>query len=48
MRVPINDIDGVCPTVLAGYFKFGTATILGDNYGTTGAAVLEIYEIPDK
>lgn len=43
--MPINtDNDGCSKTVLAGYYKYGCKTLLGDNYGTTGTAVLYEYE----
>ena len=34
----------VAPTVLAGYFKFGSRTLLLGDYGTTGGGVLIEYE----
>jgi len=35
--LPLNvDKDHTAPTVLAGYFKFGSRTLLLGNYGTTG------------
>ena len=34
---PLNtDRDHCAPTVLAGYFKFGSRTLLLGDYGTTG------------
>ena len=42
---PINtDEDGCAKTVLAGYYKYGVATLLLGNFGTTGTIVMEIYE----
>jgi site-specific DNA-cytosine methylase len=39
---PINtDEDGCSATITAGYFKYGSATLLGGNYGTSGTAVVE-------
>ena len=31
-------------TVLAGYFKFGFATLLGDTFGTGGTTIIEVEE----
>lgn len=43
--IPINtDGIGVSKTILAGYYKFGCATLLGDTFGTSGTAVMEIYD----
>ena len=39
-----TDRDLCAPTVLAGYFKFGSRTLLLGNYGTTGGAILIEYE----
>lgn len=40
-RIPINT-DGECAkTILAGYYKYGVATLLGGNFGTTGTVILE-------
>lgn len=45
MRIPINtDESGNAKTVLAGYYKYGCANLLGVNFGTTGTAIMEIYE----
>lgn len=42
---PLNtDRDHCAPTVLAGYFKFGSRTLLLGDYGTTGAGILIEYE----
>lgn len=42
---PINtDWGGAAKTILAGYYKYGCKTLLGDNYGTTGTVVIEIYD----
>ena len=35
---------GAAKTILAGYYKFGCATLLGDTFGTSGTAILEVYE----
>jgi len=43
-RIFINCTD-VSPTILSGYFKFGTATLIGGGYGTTGASIAEVYEV---
>lgn len=43
--IPINtDMGGAAKTVLAGYYKYGTQTLLLGDYGTSGTVVLEIYE----
>lgn len=43
--VPINTDDcGDAKTILSGYFKYGAATLIGGQYGTTGTAIIEIYE----
>ena len=39
-----TDEEGNAKTVMAGYFKFGFATLLGDTFGTGGTSVLEVYE----
>lgn len=36
-----SDKDGTAPTVLAGYFKFGSQTLILGNYGTTGGQTRE-------
>lgn len=42
---PLNtDRDHCAPTVLAGYFKFGSRTLLLGDYGTTGGVILIEYE----
>ena len=48
--IPINtDRWGqLAKTVLAGYYKYGCATLLGKNFGTTGTIVLEIDEKDDS
>ena len=40
-------VEGCCPTVTAGYYKYGVATLVTGNFGTTGGAVLEIEEMSD-
>ena len=48
LRIPMNtDNEGLAKTVLAGYFKYGCQTLLGDNYGTCGTILMEIYEESD-
>ena len=43
--IAINtDGEGNAKTVLAGYYKFGCATLLGDTFGSSGTAIMEIYE----
>lgn len=39
--VPINAVDGVSKTIVSGYYKFGTATLLFWG-GSTGTAIMEI------
>lgn len=48
--IPINTDRGgqLAKTVLAGYYKYGCATLLGKNFGTTGTIVLEIDEKDDS
>jgi len=38
MRLVINTVGNVFPTILSGYYKFGCKTLLAENYGTTGGA----------
>ena len=38
-----KDKQGNAPTVLAGYFKFGSRTLFLGSYGTTGGGVLIEY-----
>ena len=48
---PFNtDGEGCSKTVLAGYYKYGCATLLGDTFGTSGTAIMDVYEedSPDK
>jgi len=48
LKIPINT-DGRCAkTVVAGYYKFGVATLLGNTFGTSGTAILEIYVDTDR
>lgn len=43
--IPINtDSEGNAATILAGYFKYGVATLIGGRYGTSGTAIIEVYE----
>ena len=45
---PINtDKDGNASTILSGYFKYGVATLIGGGYGTSGTAIVEVYEKDD-
>lgn len=48
-RIAVNvDEDGCAKTVLAGYYKYGCATLLGKTFGTSGTVVIEIeYEEKD-
>lgn len=47
--IPINtDRGGAAKTVLSGYFKYGTQTLLLGDYGTSGTIVMEIYEEDDS
>ena len=42
---PLNtDRNNCAPTLLAGYFKFGSRTLLLGDYGTTVGAILIEYE----
>ena len=44
-RIPINtDESGNAKTVLAGYYKYGCATLFAGDFGTSGTAIMEIYE----
>jgi len=36
--------EHLAPTVVAGYYKFGSRTLLLGDYGTTGGAVLMEYD----
>ena len=46
--IPINvDETGNAKTVLAGYYKYGVATLLLGNFGTSGTVILETYEKDD-
>lgn len=44
-RIFLNASSGeqLAPTVVAGYFKFGSRTLLLGDYGVTGGAVLMEY-----
>lgn len=47
--IPMNiDSDGVAKTVCSGYFKYGVATLLTGEFGTTGTIVMEIYGREDS
>lgn len=37
-----TDEQGCAKTVLAGYFKYGAATLIGGGYGTKGTVIIEI------
>ena len=39
-----TDSDGCVATILAGYYKFYSQTLLLGNYGTTGGAIKVEYE----
>ena len=41
--IPINDVEGIAKTIVSGYYKFGTATLLFWG-GSTGTAIMEVYE----
>ena len=42
-QILLNSIRGqICPTLLAGYYKYGVATLITGNFGTSGGAILEI------
>lgn len=44
---PINtDQDGNASTITAGYYKYGSKTLLGGEYGTSGTAIKEVIELP--
>ncbi|MBO4924435.1 MAG: hypothetical protein J5382_09990 [Bacteroidales bacterium] len=46
--IPMNtDSQGNASTILAGYYKYGVATLIGGGYGTSGTIVLVI-EDPKK
>lgn len=34
--------NDIAPTLLAGYYKYGVATLITGNFGTSGGAILEI------
>ena len=42
-----TDEQGCAKTVLAGYFKYGAATLIGGGYGTTGTVIIEIEDESD-
>ena len=43
--IPWNtDGGGNSKTILAGYFKYGVATLLTGDYGTSGTVVMIVYE----
>lgn len=39
-KIPIRTDNGLARTILAGYYKYGCATLLGD-YGSSGTSILE-------
>ena len=40
--VPFNtDNEENAKTILAGYFKYGVATLIGGGYGTSGTIIIE-------
>ena len=42
-QVLLNGItNDIAPTLLAGYYKYGVATLITGNFGTSGGAILEI------
>lgn len=44
---PINtDQEGNASTITAGYYKYGSKTLLGGEYGTSGTAIKEVIELP--
>lgn len=43
-----TDEQGCAKTVLAGYFKYGAATLIGLEYGTTGTVVMEVEDGHDR
>ena len=43
--IPLNtDESGNAKTILSGYFKYGVATLIGGNYGTSGTIIVYLYE----
>ena len=47
--IPWNtDVGGAAKTVLAGYYKSGTQTLLLGDYGTNGTVIIEVYEEDDS
>jgi len=47
--IPLNtDSAGNASTILAGYYKYGVATLIGGGFGTSGTCILEIYEEGDS
>ena len=42
-QILLNGItNDIAPTLLAGYYKYGVATLITGNFGTSGGAILEI------
>ena len=42
-QILLNGItNDIAPTLLAGYYKYGVATLIKGNFGTSGGAILEI------
>lgn len=42
-----TDNQGNASTILAGYYKYGVATLIGGGYGTSGTIIIEINEEAD-
>ncbi len=43
--IPLNtDESGNAKTILSGYFKYGVATLIGGEYGTSGTSIVLLYE----
>ena len=44
-QILLNGItNDIAPTLLAGYYKYGVATLITGNFGTSGGAILEILD----
>ena len=47
-QILLNGItNDIAPTLLAGYYKYGVATLITGNFGTSGGAILEIETIQE-